>query len=103
MSGFLPNYSTVDHFAMLGPHTNVRITGAHTNRRKIAENGAARGGHAVAVVWPRAWRTLNAKNRSKPAELPGKARPVADLRGSAEPPRVTHSFTNQKIKLRRPR
>jgi hypothetical protein len=38
----------------------------------------------------------------KIAELPKKAPPAADLQGSAGPPRVTNSFTNRKIKLRRP-
>jgi hypothetical protein len=33
--------------------------------------------------------------------LPKKAPPAADLRGSAGPPRVTHSLTGRKIKLRR--
>ena len=80
-------------------HTNICMAGAHTNRRKSPRIAPAPS--ADAVVWPRARRT-HTRVPSKIAELPGKkAPPPADLRGSAGPPRVTHSIKNRKIKLRR--
>ena len=72
-----------------GARTNVCMAGPHTDRQKSSKIAPPA---ADAVVWPRARRT----------ELPKKAPPTADLRGSAGPPEVTHSLTNCKIKLRRP-
>jgi hypothetical protein len=43
-----------------------------------------------------------ADTSSKIAELPGGSTLAANLRGSAGPPRVTHSPPHRKIKLRRP-
>jgi hypothetical protein len=83
----------VTHFTMSGPHTNVWRAGPHTNCRtsrrfrRPRESGRARCGHIHIS--------------SKIAELPTKALPAADLRGSTGPPRVTHSPTDRRIKLRR--
>ena len=65
------------------------------NRRNHADcGGRARGSLAARAA---------DKYRQKIAELPKKAPPAADLQGSAGPPRVTHRFTNRKVKLHRPK
>ena len=84
------------HFTtyMPGPHTNVGMAGAHTDRRKSSKIAPLA---AAAVVWPRARRTHIVKNRGNTG---GEATPAAGLRVSAGPSRVTHSLASRKIKLR---